>query len=194
VVTARAQGLWPATLDRLMAARVAPAIVVSVGRGDWGEDKPSREEEPAAAMKVLLEEAVPEIDRRYPTLAAPEGRAIIGHDWMGQQVFEAALREPPLFGAVGLQGLAILDTEEAAVKALVRTPAERPLRIYQDWGRYELHSSRENADMRVTNRRFNAFLRERGYRPAGGEAPDGGGWASYRNRTDKLFEALFPAR
>jgi hypothetical protein len=46
--------------------------------------------------------------------------------------------------------------------------------------------------MRVTNVRFAAFLRERGYRPAGGEAPDGGSWAGWRNRTDRLFEALFP--
>jgi hypothetical protein len=44
------------------------------------------------------------------------------------------------------------------------------------------------------NQRFDAFLRERGYRPAGGEVPEGAGWAGWRNRTDRLFEALFPAR
>jgi hypothetical protein len=47
--------------------------------------------------------------------------------------------------------------------------------------------------MTETNRRFAAFLRERGYRPAGGEASDGAGWASWRNRTDRVFEAMFPA-
>jgi hypothetical protein len=44
------------------------------------------------------------------------------------------------------------------------------------------------------NRRFDAFLRERGYRPAGGEVADGFGWPSWRTRTDRLFETLFPAR
>ena len=48
--------------------------------------------------------------------------------------------------------------------------------------------------MRVTNRRFNDYLRAKGYRPAGGEAKDGMGWASWRNRTDLLFAALIPPR
>ena len=46
--------------------------------------------------------------------------------------------------------------------------------------------------MRGANTRFAAYLRERGYRPAGGEAPEGSGWASWRNRTDVLFGTLFP--
>ena len=36
-------------------------------------------------------------------------------------------------------------------------------------------------------------FRDRGYRPSGGEAHDGPGVASWQNRTDDLFEALFPA-
>ena len=47
--------------------------------------------------------------------------------------------------------------------------------------------------MRRANQRFDAFLRERGYSPAGGEVPEGAGWAGWRNRTDRVFEALFPA-
>jgi hypothetical protein len=37
------------------------------------------------------------------------------------------------------------------------------------------------------------LLRGRGYSPAGGEVPEGAGWAGWRNRTDRVFEALFPA-
>jgi hypothetical protein len=47
--------------------------------------------------------------------------------------------------------------------------------------------------MRRANQRFDAFLRARGYSPAGGEVPEGAGWGGWRNRTDRVFEALFPA-
>ena len=36
------------------------------------------------------------------------------------------------------------------------------------------------------------YLRDHGYRPVGGEAHDGGGVASWQNRIDDLFVALFP--
>jgi hypothetical protein len=59
-------------------------------------------------------------------------------------------------------------------------------------GFYGHVSTREAADLRETNRRFNAYLRDKGFDPTGGEAQDGLGWASWRNRTDRLFAALFP--
>jgi hypothetical protein len=40
--------------------------------------------------------------------------------------------------------------------------------------------------------RFADFLRERGYKPAGGRVPDGSDWAGWRNRTDRVFGTLFP--
>jgi hypothetical protein len=48
--------------------------------------------------------------------------------------------------------------------------------------------------MRITNARLGDLLRRKGYQAAGGPAPDGSGWASWRNRTDRLFAALFPPR
>ena len=48
------------------------------------------------------------------------------------------------------------------------------------------------AELSGGTRRFNELLRSKGYEPRGGEAKDGDGWASWRNRTDQLFAALFP--
>jgi hypothetical protein len=52
------------------------------------------------------------------------------------------------------------------------TAAERPLRVYHDWGFYGHASTREAADLRETNRRFFAYLRTKGFEPVGGEAQD----------------------
>ena len=88
----------------------------------------------------------------------------------------------------------MLDSDEAEILPLIHSAAERPLRVYHDWGRYDGHATREHWDMRATNARLNQLLRKKGYQPVGGLAPDGNGWASWRNRTDRLFEALFPPR
>ena len=99
-----------------------------------------------------------------------------------------------MFGALGLQSLFMLDTDRLGIEPHVSTAAVTPLRVYHDWGFYGHVSTREAADFRETNRRFNAYLRARGFEPAGGEAQDGLGWASWRNRTDRLFAAIFPSR
>jgi hypothetical protein len=44
------------------------------------------------------------------------------------------------------------------------------------------------------SRKLAAKLRRQGIEVAGGEVHDGTGWPSWRNRTDRLFEALFPWR
>jgi enterochelin esterase-like enzyme len=189
---AREQGLVPQGLDNLMPERVAKALVAFHGPIDWGTWKPRDEEAGPAAVELLVKELVPLLDARFRTVAEARARAVIGHSWDGITALGAVFDESRAFGALGLQSLAILDTPEAMILPRVRTAAEQPLRVYHDWGRYEARSTRENADMRVSNARINAYLRERGYQPVGGEAADGTAWASWRNRTDRLFETLFP--
>jgi hypothetical protein len=41
---------------------------------------------------------------------------------------------------------------------------------------------------------FARTLRDKGYSFTGGEVPDSGGWSSWRNRTDRVLETLFPVR
>lgn len=190
---AREQGLLPRSLDRLIPGRVAPAVVVFVGRVEWGAQKPPGDDETTPMVDFLVKDVVPFVDGRYRTVAQSSARAVVGAFDSGIFAAHAGFRHPAVFGGIGLQSVFLLDTIEAEIRADVRTAAERPMRVYLDWGRYGHHSTREAWDFRAAHRRFDGFLRERGYRPAGGEAADGVGWASWRNRTDQLFEALFPA-
>jgi hypothetical protein len=93
-----------------------------------------------------------------------------------------------------MQSLVVLDTDGDLLRKQVPAAAQAPLRIYLDWGQFDRRATREAWDMGATNARFAAFLRERGYRPAGGEVPEGAGWAGWRNRTDRVFGTLFPPR
>jgi enterochelin esterase family protein len=190
---AREKGLLPRTLDNVIPERVAPAVVVFLGRIDWSPGKPPEDQE-EAAFEMLVKEIVPLVDGRFRTVAVPGARAVVGSSWNGITALRAAFDATGLFGAVGLQSLAMLDSDEAKLLPHLRPAAERPLRVYHDWTKYDAHATREAWDMRVTNARFDQTLRRLGHQPRGGEAPDGSGWASWRNRTDRLLETLFPAR
>ncbi len=152
---ARAQGLVPRSLDQLMPARVAPALVVFHGLMDWGTAKLAPADALALEIQIVAKEIVPLIDRRFRTVAAPAGRAIIGHLWRGITATHLAFHDARVFGALGLQSLFMLDTDRLGIEPHVSTAAQTPLRVYHDWGFYGHVSTREAADLRETNRRFN---------------------------------------
>ena len=190
---AREKGLLPRSLDNLIPSRVAPVLVAFVSRPEWGDKPPPDEEIEDAVANLLAHDLVPFLEGRYRTDPRPEKRALVGTGFAAWRAAYSAFRHPTVFGALGLQSLSMLDTDQDLLEKQVRTAAEVPLRLYLDWGRYDRRGTREAWDMRRANQRFDALLRERGYSPAGGEVPEGAGWAGWRNRTDRVFEALFPA-
>jgi outer membrane protein assembly factor BamB len=186
------RGRVPGSLDRLIPGRVAPLVVAFVGRPEWGARPPSEDEEGEALAELVARDVLGFLDARYRTDPAPERRALVGGGGGAYSAAAVAFRRPRVFGALGLQSLLMLDTDDELLREQVRTAAEAPLRIYLDWGRYDRRATREAWDMGAANARFADFLRERGYRPAGGEVPEGSGWSGWRNRTDRVFGTLFP--
>ena len=80
----------------------------------------------------------------------------------------------------------------APIEPVMKSATETPLRIYLDWSTYGLRSPLDGWSMVKMGRDLDAYFREHGYRPLGGEAHDGSGVASWQNRTDDLLESLFP--
>jgi enterochelin esterase-like enzyme len=103
---------------------------------------------------------------------------------------EVAFRAPEVFGRVGAQSPILLNTSDLG--DLVPSADEHPLVIYHGWGRYHLRGPHEGWDMVGTNAELHGLLRQKGYRPAGGETPEGFGWTFWRARTPELLRALFP--
>jgi hypothetical protein len=85
-----------------------------------------------------------------------------------------------------------MGEEYYLLKDSVRSPQEQPLRMYMDWGLYDIRGTREGWDMVKENRELYSYLKDKGYYPAGGEVHDGTGWTSWRNRTDRWLVSLFP--
>jgi hypothetical protein len=86
----------------------------------------------------------------------------------------------------------MLDSMRIPLEEMITEAAEQPLDLYVEWGAYDLQNPQENWDAREFTAAFVEFMRARGYVVAGGQAPDGTGWDSWRNRNDLVLQALFP--
>ena len=97
-----------------------------------------------------------------------------------------------MFGRVASQAAGLFNT--APLMELLQNTEDRLMTIYLEWGTYHMRSPHEAWDLAEQNRVLWSGLREAGYRPAGGEVPEGYGWACWNGHTDEMLTALFPLR
>jgi enterochelin esterase-like enzyme len=182
---ARAHGDWVRALDVLVGRTVAPIAVLFLP------------EEPLALdmedyARVVGEEILPWVLHSYPTIGDARMRAHVGAGSIGYAALYTAWRYPDLVKRAGAQSVYMLDKMERALGALLLEVDLREWTLYLDWGRYDLRNTVEAWDMGTTNREWFERIKATGATVHGGEAPDGAGWPSWRNRTDALLQALFP--
>jgi len=140
-------------------------------------------------LGMVVENLVPLVDERFPTLQNPKRRAIVGYGGGGAAALLAGINHADVFGLVGSQSAVLFGV---SVGELLKSADEQPLTIYMSWGTYDLRSPHEAWNMVEDNRTAWGRLREQGYRPAGGEVPEGHGWRCWRGHTDEMLGALFP--
>jgi outer membrane protein assembly factor BamB/enterochelin esterase-like enzyme len=144
----------------------------------------------SAYTRLWADELVPAVDAGYRTIADAGGRVGVGGDLGSLHATFIAFERPHMTSGLGLHSVAFLDSDWAALEPILTTAAERPLRIYLDWGSYSMRNPQEGWDLRTESRRYRQELERLGFTPSGGEAPDGDGWASWRNRADDMLRAL----
>jgi enterochelin esterase-like enzyme len=191
-ITAMSRGKMPAALDFLIGKTVAPVIAVFIPSffgGGYDEYNGAFKE---IYARMCAEEIVPLIDRAYRTIPAPEARANLGTGFSALTAFYLTLNGPEKFGKAGMQSI-FWDLEERRKhEPLIAKAGARKLALYLDWGKYDLRSPLEGFDLRNACQALVQLLKENGLKPQGGEVNEGFGWLSWRNRTDKVFESLFP--
>jgi len=175
-------------LDHLIGTSVAPLIAVFVipDEEDPGKDLNDME----SYSEMVVNELVPAVDERFLTIDDPMARGVAGSGRGANVSLYLAFKYPEIFRRVGGQS-ATMGAEEFE-EELARGAGDLPLVIYLDWGTYHLRSPHEAWDLAVENRKLWAALREAGYRPAGGELPEGFGWACWTGHTDELLASIFP--
>jgi len=191
---ARTMGSYDAALNNLIGTSVRPLIAVYlsslVGGSGYAEYVGERRDE---YTRTFAEEVVPLVDRTYRTIADRSGRANLGMIYGGFAAFYATFTRPGVFGGLAIQTMDWDQTAQAEHADLVEpSPDLAHPRIYLDWGRYDLRSPMDGNDLGRSSRLFAELLRSRGYAFEGGMVNDGAGWASWKNRTHRVFETLFP--
>jgi enterochelin esterase family protein len=141
---------------------------------------------------IIVNEVLPYIEKNYRTVQESTSRAVMGGGYDGFIGLYTTLKFPRVFGNVAIQSIEMLDEDMKLLVKEFKTSSEQPLLFYLDWGLYDMRGTREGWDMNRTNQQVDALMREKGYRPAGGEFHDSYGWGSWRNRTDRWLTALFP--
>jgi len=113
------------------AAQYPFIIVVPEGKDGWYTDGPA----PGAKFETyFVEELIPDVDRRFRTLASREGRAVAGLSMGGYGSMKFALKHPELFAfAASMSGaLAVASwTPDQRIPEFVRPSV---MRVYGDAG------------------------------------------------------------
>jgi len=176
-------------LDHLLGREVEPVIAVFVIPE---EENPRRDlGDVEGYAKMIVEELVPKIDAQYRTVDDPLARATVGSGRGADAALYSSFKYPQVFARVAAQSA---TTGADELREMARSADEQPLVIYLEWGTYHLRSPHEAWDLAQENREIWSLLREAGYRPAGGEVPEGYGWSCWAGRTDEMLTALYPAR
>ena len=184
-------GSIAASLDHLIGRTVEPVIVVFVHRqaagfGEliWG-GRPDY-------VRSVAEDIAPAVDERYRTREDRDSRASIGYGFGGLAALDLAFTYPDTFGRVAAQSPMRLTAQEDEVRARITNAATHPFRIWLGWGKYGTRSTLEGWSTIAWDVALREFFIERGYDVAGGQVNQGGGWESWRQRNDEVFETLFP--
>ena len=181
---ARGPGGWIETLERAVGRTVRPLIAVF----------PEMPRAPGMGG-AFAGQIVPAVEARFRTADDRMARANVGMGWPGFQAAMQTLGAPELFGVLGVQSLFMLDEQMQALEAAVaeHDAEELPLRAYLEWGRWDLVSPHEQMNFRASSRWGWELLESKGWKPVGGEVWDSTDFASWRNRTEAMLQALFPA-
>jgi enterochelin esterase-like enzyme len=189
---AKENGAIHNSMENLNGTLLQPVILVFLTEIKTNDaERTTNIQQTKETSAYFAEEIVPFIDGKYRTLKDRQNRALAGTLEGAGDAFYIAFENPNLFGAIAAQSMWVMDVEKE-LKPLITSPQEKPMRIYMDWGSYDARSKSDGWDLRESNRNFLAFLKEKGYMPSGGETHEGYGWASWRNRNDRVLASLFP--
>lgn len=189
-------------LDNLIGESVEPLIAVFLpiptesesGSFSWRTYyKSFAGEEKEAYRQMIVEEVLPLIESRYPVIQDPARRGMTGGgEESAFASFYIVAKHPELFTRFGVRSMLYEAGFRSEYEKLLAGPQEQPLTIYLEWTKYDSKSELEGWDARADCLAFAAMLEAKGYSFEGGEFHDGSFYSSWRNRTDRLLQALFP--
>lgn len=185
---AKDMGLMPNTLDNLInSGRIQPVITVFVEAPNSFQEYARNLRDQHAQM--FVEELLPHIDGKYRTEANAGNRLFMGADEGAYAAMYAAFKYPGTVSMLAGQSTHLLPRAGGdELTALVRDTEKLDVKFYLDYATYDLQGWKD------FNQSFVKLLTEKGYALTSKQVNEGFGFASWRNRTDKILETFFAAK
>ncbi|RYG72142.1 esterase family protein [Lentibacillus lipolyticus] len=145
-----------------------------------------------AYMKFLVQEVVPFLDERLPTLYMGQSRALIGDSLAGTLALMTALKYPNTFSNVVMQSPYV---DSAVFEAVKKADTENPIAIYHTIGTEETAVDTTDggqADFLTPNRNLNEQIQEKGLPYTYHELENGNHtWKYWQQDLHRAFLSLF---
>jgi putative tributyrin esterase len=184
--------------DELVATRqIRPMILVAAdGRGPEGEGQCTGWLDAADGTlpmeQVFIREFVPEIDRRFRTVAAPSGRALLGVSAGGYAAFNLGMRHPTEFGALAAHsGYFVAEDDDEVVLPMLgdnpglvqaNSPFDRAAIDSRRWAGRLYFDCGDDDDLVTESEKFHRRLQEQGVTHRYAIVPGDHSWDTWRQR------------
>jgi len=183
------------TLNQMTGRTIRPLIVAflrqpeETQRAELGGDKT------AEHVRMVTEELVPQLDRKYRTRTEPGARTIAGIGSGALTATYAAVERPDLFGnAAGLSYYLASPEAAGMMDAIAAADAGAKARFWIKWNLYELRRAEWNVDLAADSRRTAAALEASGFEVEATEVVDSTGWGGWRIRAGELLMRFYPLK
>jgi enterochelin esterase-like enzyme len=176
----------PASLDNLFAAGQEPLIVVFV-------KFPGSIRSLEVYAKLWSGEIVKSVDANYRTIAESAARANWGTSFAASVALYCTILYPEISMSAAAQSPELFSFISVPLdKAIANAPARKPT-IHIESGVYDLFNPHEGWDVRTDSKNLADSLSQKAYPVQLIDVPHGSGWSSWKNRTDAILRAVFPA-
>lgn len=186
--------LLPTIIDNLIAAKkIPPMIAVFIPPANRDEEYLGNRRD--RFVKLICDNLVPMIDKKYKTDRSPLKRAITGISSGAHSALYTVLSRPDVFQNVGGQSSTI--TPELRLLTKKRSDENMfslSLKIYLDCGRYDIKPDEAdlgNYEFLTLNRRYSDLLSSLHIPHYYREFNDGHEWASWRERMPDMLIYFF---
>lgn len=173
---------------------LAATVVAFSSPGDRLNEYPNN----AAHARFIAHELVPELERRFPLIAQPSGRCLMGSSFGAVASLSTAYRNPEMFGSLLVQSGSFVFTDiggnhgedpafDPVVKFINRyraRPARLATKMFISCGSYE--------SLATANRSMVPVFAETGMDVRYVESRDGHSWESWRDRLRDGLSWIYP--
>lgn len=144
----------------------------------------------ANPSKSIVDHVVPFVDKTYRTVPNRSGRAVYGTGFNCANALGLAGGNPTVFSAVSAQSPLVFDQGQEQIIKLYQG-IEEPLRVYIEWGSFDMFNPHENWDIRDIGQKLaTEIAKNKKLEVRAQQVNDSTDWLSWQVRLGSVLEFL----